>query len=73
MRYYGGAQGNVLVYHPTLGVTSVLKQQLPGGEDKDNVGEESGNGGNGDGDGVTINLPPPGKLRFSGVYSRFAT
>lgn len=59
MRYYGGAEGNVLVYHPTLGVTSVLKQQLPSGNDKDNVGEEDAQE-SGDGDGVTINLPPPG-------------
>lgn len=64
MRYYGGAEGNVLVYHPTLGLTSVLKQRPPGGDDKDNAGEEDGqeggDSGNGDGDGVTINLPPPG-------------
>jgi hypothetical protein len=71
MRYYGGAEGNVLVYHPALGLTSVLRQR----DDKHNVGEEYSQqrdeNGNGDGEGVTINLPPPGTLPFSAVYSRF--
>jgi hypothetical protein len=74
MRYYGGAEGNVLVYHPTLGLTSVLKQRLTSQDDKENVGEENApeadDSGNGDGDGVTINLPPPGTLRFYAIYCR---
>jgi hypothetical protein len=62
MRYYGGAEGNVLVYHPALGLTSVLKQKEPVGEQNEQEAEDSGNG---DGEGVTINLPPPGTIRFS--------
>jgi hypothetical protein len=57
LRYYGGAQGNVLLYHPT----SVLKQRPPDSGDEDNVGQEDEQGdGGGDGDSVTIQLPPPG-------------
>ena len=71
LRYYGGAEGNVLVYHPALGVTPLLQQQTATKDDDRNAGKEDGQvgggGGNGNGDtddGVTIQLPPPGKFRF---------
>ncbi|XP_021934969.1 uncharacterized protein LOC110837314 [Zootermopsis nevadensis] len=57
MRYYGGAEGNVLVYHPTLGIRPVLKQRPysnPGEED-----EQGGGSGTVEDDGITIQLPPP--------------
>jgi hypothetical protein len=71
MRYYGGAEGNVLMYHPTLGITPVLKQRPSNenGEDKAGEGEEEEQGGGGgDGDGVVIHLPPPGTVPFYRMY-----
>jgi len=75
LRYYGGAEGNVLVYHPALGLTPVLKQETTNKDEDENVGEEdgqgSGGGGGGNGDtddGVTIQLPPPGTIPLSEQY-----
>jgi hypothetical protein len=79
MRYYGGAEGNVLVYHPTQSITPVLKQRPSNKDGEDNAGEDGeqvdgGGGGGGGGDvdddddGVTIHLPPPGTVPFSGIY-----
>jgi hypothetical protein len=71
LRYYGGAEGNVLLYHPTLGLTPVQQQETVNKDDDENVGEEDGQGGGGSGggsgngeadDGVTIQLPPPGTV-----------
>jgi hypothetical protein len=71
MRYYGGAEGKVLVQHPTLGLTTVVKQRPPKKDDTDNGGKEEGQGGGGgedggddDSDGITVQLPPPGTLTF---------
>ena len=68
----------MLVYHPALGLTPVLKQVTANRDDGENVGDEDGQGGGGGGgggggngdtdDGVTIQLPPPGTVPLSEQY-----
>ncbi|KAJ9599583.1 hypothetical protein L9F63_009936, partial [Diploptera punctata] len=63
LNYYGGAGGNVLVYHPTLGFTpSKTSGQIESLKD-DQEGSGAGGGGDGGGsDSVTVPLPPPGPI-----------
>ena len=67
LNYYGGAGGNVLVYHPTLGLTpSKSSGQVESfRDDQEGGGGDGGDGGGGDeggGDSVSVQLPPPGQL-----------
>ncbi|PSN35585.1 hypothetical protein C0J52_24402 [Blattella germanica] len=72
LNYYGGAEGNVLVYHPTLGLSPAPSRNIDvsggnyGFKDDAEGGDGGGGGGgggggdDGGGDSVTVQLPPPG-------------
>ena len=69
LNYYGGAEGNVLVYHPTLGLSpsrsssdsESFRDDQEGGEGGGSGGGGDGGGGGGGGDSVSVQLPPPGE------------